>query len=311
MAAERVGLVDALAGPGMTADELVAATGASARGVEVLLGSLSALGIVEREADEYRLSAKGAPLALPGPDGLDRLIRKEAVFYGLWGRLDAAVASGDALLAPFAERARSDPPAAEAFLLALNDLAGRVAPDLVPAAHLDGVRTLADVGGGGAAYALAFTRAHAALEVTIVEQPAVVPISERAVAAAGADGRRVRVLAGDATRPGLGLGGARFDAALVSHVIHDMDRATAHATILGAASVLGPRGVLLVHDVFRERGAADPGVALFDVMMFVENPGGMTHSLADVRAWIAEAGLGAVEERELGFSTLVRAEVPG
>ena len=312
MAAERVGLIRALAGEGGTVAEMAAATGASVRGVEVLVGSFAALGLVETVAGRHRLSAKAAPLATDGPDGLDRLIRKEAVFYGLWGRLDAAVASGDALLASFAERARTDPAAAEAFLLALNDLAGRVAPDLVPAARIGDAATMADVGGGGAAYALAFAEAHPSLAVTIVEQPPVVPISERAVAAsraAGGDavGARVSVVAGDATAPGLGLDAARFDAALLSHVLHDLDGPTAHAAVLGSASALAPGGVLLVHDVFREKGAGDPVIALFDVMMFVENPGGMTHALADVRAWIAEAGLTDVEETDLGFTTLVRA----
>ena len=310
MAAERVGLIAALGGPGGTSDELVAETGASPRGVEVLLGSLSALGIVERETDQYRLSAAGAPLAVSGPDGLARLIRKEAVFYELWGRLDRAVVSGDALLAPFAERARTDPAGAEAFLLALNDLAGTVAPELVPAAGLDGKRRLADVGGGGAAYALAFARAHPDMVVTIVEQPDVVPISRRAVAAAGDDDGRVRVVAGDATRPGLGLDGATFDAALVSHVLHDLDPDAARAAIFGTASALEPGGVLLVHDVFREGGVTDPVIALFDVMMLVENQGGRTHRLSDVRAWLSAAGMGPAAEHALGFTTLLRAEKP-
>jgi len=316
MAAERVGLIRALAAGGGTIDGLAAATGASARGVEVLVGSFAALGLVQRAGDgeRWRLSAVAAPLATDGPDGLDRLIRKEAVFYGLWGRLADAVASGDALLAPFADRARTDPAAAEGFLLALNDLAGRVAPDLVPAARLGAARTLADVGGGGAAYALAFAGAHPDLAVTIVEQQPVVPISERAVAAgakaAGPAAARVRVVAGDATTRGLGLGGERFDAALLSHVLHDLDGPTAHAAVLGTASALARRGTLLVHDVFHEKGATDPVIALFDVMMFVENPGGTTHALADVRSWIAEAGLGDVEETDLGFTTLLRAVAP-
>ncbi len=242
MAAERVGLIAALAGPGGTPDALVAATGASPRGVEALLGSLAALGIVEEDAGAYRLSEAGAALAVDGPDGLARLIRKEAVFYDLWGRLDRAVLSGDALLAPFAERARTDPAGAEGFLLALNDLAGRVAPALAPAARLDGRRRLADVGGGGAAYAVAFARAHPDMAVTIVEQPDVVPISLRAVAAAGVAGSGVRVVAGDATRPGLGLDGETFDAALVSHVLHDLESDVARAAILGTGSAVEPAG---------------------------------------------------------------------
>jgi predicted O-methyltransferase YrrM len=306
MAAERVGLIAALGGAGGSIGDLAAATGASPRGVEALVGAMASLGLAEEGDGGWRLSAAGLPLTVDGPDGLDRLIRKEAVFYALWGRLDAAVLSGEALLAPFAERARTDPAGAEAFLLALNDLAGRVAPHLVPAGRLDDARTLADVGGGGGAYALAFARAHPDLTVTIVEQPSVVPISERAVRSAGAGAERIRVVAGDATLPGVGVD-QRFDAALVSHVLHDLDREAARAVVLGSASALRPGGILLVHDVFREKGAGDPVVALFDVMMFVENPGGMTHAIADVRAWIAEAGLDSVEEQDLGFSTLVRA----
>ncbi|MCU0504198.1 MAG: methyltransferase domain-containing protein [Chloroflexi bacterium] len=310
MAADRSGLIAALAGDGGSLDELAARTGASARGVDALVRALVAMGIVESIGSAYRLGPTGAPLAATGPDGLDRLIRKEAVFYALWARLDGAVRTGDALLAPFAERARTEPAAAEAFLLALNDLAGRVAPDLVPAARLEGARSLVDVGGGGGAYALAFSGADPGLDVTIVEQPSVVPLTERALAAAGAAGTRIRVVAGDATRRGLGLD-ERFDAALVSHLLHDMDPEAARAAVRGAASVLGPGGVLLVHDVFREQGDTDPVVALFDVMMLVENQGGRTHSLADLRGWLVEAGMGEPEVHSLGFTTLLRVEAAG
>ncbi len=65
-----------------------------------------------------------------------------------------------------------------------------------------------------------------------------------------------------------------------------------------------------MHDVFREGGATDPVIALFDVMMLVENQGGRTHRLADVRAWIVEAGFAEPEETGLGFTTLLRAEKP-
>lgn len=307
MAADRSGLIAALTGDGGSIDDLAARTGASARGVDALVRALVAMGIVESTGAVYRLGPAGSPLAVPGADGLDRLIRKEAVFYALWARLDAAVHTGDALLAPFAERARTEPAAAEAFLLALNDLAGRVAPDLVPAARLEGARSLVDVGGGGGAYALAFAGADPGLDVTIVEQPSVVPLTERALAAAGRAGTRIRVVAGDATRPGLGLD-ERYDAALVSHLLHDMDPEAARAAVHGAASALRPGGVLLVHDVFREQGDTDPVVALFDVMMLVENQGGRTHSLADLRGWLADAGMGEPEVHPLGFTTLLRAE---
>lgn len=307
MAAGSTGILAVLARSVGNVEEVAAETGTSVRGAEALLRGLVAIGVATVDGSRYSLTDDARALDRDGAEGLRRLVAKESVFYGLWGRLADAVRSGDALLMPFEERAATDPAAAGAFLLALNDLAERVAPGFAAAAALDDVRRLADVGGGGGACADLLARAYPSLDVTIVELPDVVPITQRALEERGADRGRVRVVAGDARRPGLGIDEAPFDAVLVSHVLHDLDTETARTVVGSAAGMVRDGGPLLVHDVFRRDGAVDPGVALFDVMMLVENPGGRTHGLTDVIGWMAEKGFADVAVHDFGFSSLLRA----
>jgi hypothetical protein len=179
MAAGSTGILAALARSGGTAEEVAAATGTSVRGAEALLRGLVAIGVAVADGTSYRLTDDARALDRDGGDGLRRLIAKEAVFYRLWERLADAVRTGDALLDPFQARAAAEPSAAGAFLLALNDLAERVAPDLAVAAALEDVHRLVDLGGGGGAFADLLSRAYPQLDVTIGASR-VVPITERA-----------------------------------------------------------------------------------------------------------------------------------
>lgn len=285
-AACATGIADALAEGPLAAHEAADQAGISLRGAEALLRAMRALGLAERDGDDYLLSAGGAPLASGHPDTVARIVAKEWFFYEAWSRLPESVRTGRAAIAPWGERLASDPETGLTFLHALDDLgrmfgAGLVdlCPPLPPGARL------LDAGGGSGVHAARLAEARG-LEATVLDLPAVAPLVGRLHPELG-------FVAGDIEAPGLGrTEDEAWDAVLLANVLHDGPRRRARAMVAGAASCLAPGGALIVYEWLNDGGSPTPvDVALFDVMMLVENPGGVAYRADEIVGWLEAAGL--------------------
>jgi hypothetical protein len=82
--------------------------------------------------------------------------------------------------------------------------------------------------------------------------------------------------------------------------------------VAAAAGLLAPGGTLLVYEwVLDEGGDTPPAVALFDLMMLVENEGGAAWTGSELTAWLQAAGLTGVElRRGSGPIAVLRATAP-
>jgi O-methyltransferase domain len=119
---------------------------------------------------------------------------------------------------------------------------------------------------------------------------------------------------GDLDRPRFGRPPSeRWDAVLLANVLHDHPAARCQAIVATAAGLLAPGGTLLVYEwVLDEGGDTPPAVALFDLMMLVENGGGAAWTASELTAWLRAAGLTGVELRRGGGPIAVlRAAAPG
>jgi SAM-dependent methyltransferase len=311
MTGVKTGVFRCLAGGLADAAGIAAETGLSLRGTVALLRSLEALGFVTSAHDapaNYQLTGAGQLCNETGANGLARLAIKESYFYKLWANLDDAVRSGQALLAPFAQRAKSDRGFVETFLLALNDLAHKSADGFFQVVRFDGVRRLLDLGGGAGGYATLIARRYPEVHVTLLELPEIVPIAARVVAAEGLTDR-VSVVAGDIFAPGLKLETMEYDAVLVSHVLHDFDAETGRLILRQASTaVKSTGGHLILNDVFTGAGPLKLPETFFDLMMLVENPGGAAHPLAEVQRWVRESGWSEPVYQPLFFGGVLQAE---
>ena len=118
---------------------------------------------------------------------------------------------------------------------------------------------------------------------------------------------------GDLDRPRFGRpAGERWDAVLLANVLHDHPPARCQAIVATAAGLLVPGGTLLVYEwVLDETGDTLPAVALFDLMMLVENEGGAALTASVLTAWLEAAGLAGVElRRGAGPIAVLRANAP-
>jgi SAM-dependent methyltransferase len=145
-----------------------------------------------------------------------------------------------------------------------------------------------DVGGGSAAYSIAFARASATLRAEILDLPTVLPIAQGHVREAGlAD--RVTTRAGDLRTDDFGSG---YDLVLLSSICHMLGPEENRDLVSRAARALAPAGRVVVSDfLLDEDGTAPRQAVLFSINMLVGTPSGRSYRESEYGAWLRAAGL--------------------
>jgi cyclopropane fatty-acyl-phospholipid synthase-like methyltransferase len=173
------------------------------------------------------------------------------------------------------------------FIAAMHRNAAERAPLVVRTVGADGVERLLDVGGGSAAYSIAFAQANERLHATVFDLPTVLPIAQGHITEAGL-AARIATRAGDLRRDPLGTG---FDLILVSAICHMLGPAENQDLLRRCYAALAPRGRIVIQDFILESDKTSPKqAALFALNMLVGTPAGSTYSEEEYTAWLREAG---------------------
>lgn len=288
----RTGVADAIAHGPRHAEEIAVERGLHAPSVRKLLGAMVALGLAVREDDGHRLADGAAELASDHPRTLATIVEKEWFFYKAWSGLEDAVRDGHARIAPWRERLAGDPGQSERFLGALDDLAARFGGGLPALAGLERGGRLLDVGGGAGSHAANLVATVPGLEATVLDLPAVERVAHMRHPG-------LPFVAGDLELPRFGRpDGESWDAVLLANILHDHPAEECRRLVAEAAGLLAPGGTLLLYEwVLDEDRDGPPDVALFAVMMLVENEGGAAYTAGELSGWLEEAGLQGVEVR--------------
>lgn len=294
-AACETGIADALVAGEGDPRRLASSLGLDPRGTRALLGAMVATGLATRAADGgYALTAAGAPLARSHPESVADIVAKESYFYSAWAGLADTIRSGHARIRPWRERLATDTAASLAFLGALDDL-GRMFGGGLPRLAGVGPGRLLDVGGGSGVHAAALAREVEGLDATVLDlAPVGALVRERHP--------ELTFVAGDLSVPRFGRpAGEEWDAVLLANVLHDHPAAKAARIVAEAAGLLATGGTLVVYEwLLNEDGDGPPDVAMFALMMMVENEGGAAWTADQVEGWLREAGLTSVETRRSG-----------
>jgi (2Fe-2S) ferredoxin/2-polyprenyl-3-methyl-5-hydroxy-6-metoxy-1,4-benzoquinol methylase len=288
-------------GSGATAAEVAHKISTHPRATEMLLNALAAMGMLTKQQGVFRDTAATARYFAGGSkDNARHGLIHIANIWHRWSNLTDCVRAGTAV--GHQEMAERGADWTEPFIAAMHRNASERAPLVVQAVGAAGDRLL-DVGGGSGAYSIAFARAHEKLHATVLDLPAVIPIAQGHINAAGLAGR-VETRAGDLRRDPLGKG---FSLVLVSAICHMLSPEENQDLFRRCFEALEPNGRLVMQDFILEPDKTAPKqAALFALNMLVGTPAGSTYSYEEYTEWMNQAGFKEVRQIRLpGPSSLM------
>lgn len=293
--AVELGVFEALAeGPGDAAG-VAAKSGASPRGVRMLLDSIASLGLVEKEGETYRLNALAR----------DRFLRSSENYIGalflchdriarLWLRLPEAVAAGRPVLRmPDDEKERLNLDIVEALFQVHKAAAWRLTALLreeFPPGR-NAIQIL-DVAAGSAVWSLPFALQCPRARVTAVDSAPVLEIAGRRARELGVLDRYT-FAAGDIRKIEWPAGA--YDLALLGHICHSEGAGGTRRLVEKCFRALKPGGRLLITDYFPDeerKSARMPLLLALNALLGTEE--GDTFTVAEYRRWLSAAGFAEI-----------------
>lgn len=339
------------AGLAIPAAAVAAEAGTEPRATELLMNALVSMGLLMKEPPEdaaralpggaFRTTADAQRFLVEGGDDDFRdFIRFDAAHWARWGSLAETVASGNP---PALDHMYQDDPEATKRFIDAMDAIGRARGDveaLVKRIDLSRAIHLLDVGGGSAAYSLAFLKAHRHLHVTLVDLPGTLEVTKRYVAEAPPDVQaRIRLVPCDYNTDDIPAPPATtslpdefvarfkvppemlprlsdgYDVAWVSNILHGENEANNKALASKLFKVMRPGGRVIVKDHIMDDTLTTPDIGgVFGINMLLFTQAGRCYGFDEVRRWYEDAGFVDVKEtkpRPPLTSSLVEAKRPG
>lgn len=277
----------------LSAAGVAAAAGLDRDAAGRLLGALTAMRLVEKEADKFTNTPAAAQyLVATSPDYLGFMIRHHHHLMPGWSRLDEAVKIGR----PVRRRGGGDDPASrEAFLMGMYNNSRLIAPRIAAAMDLGGCRRLLDLGGGPGTYAIFFCRHNPELGATVFDLETTRPFAEKVIGEHGLGGR-IAFRSGDFLKDAIAAPEAPYDMVWMSHILHGEGPQDCARLVAKAADALAPGGRLAIHEFILHDDRTGPLFAtLFSLNMLIGTDAGRSYTDGELRATMHAAGLIDIE----------------
>ena len=279
----------------MTAEQLANSVGVSSRQLRLLLYVLVVAGLLtERDgyfsntAETSQFLVKGESSYIGNRHGILALRWREYFKTAESIRSGIPKAKVDFSNAPLEEL--------EKFLRNVNANTVQSARGLVQAADFSSVKTLLDVGCGGAGMAITITKAYPHISATGVDLAQVAPIAQKIVFEEGAEAR-VKVLAADVVNGP--LSGA-YDAAVVRAFLQVLSPEDSRRAIQNIGAVLNPGGRIFIIGQILDDSRRSPVDAVgFNLTFLNFFDAGESYTESEHRDWLSGAGFVDVQRLPL------------
>jgi SAM-dependent methyltransferase len=286
-AAAELNLFTLLGGESLAAEPIAIRLRSNLRATTVLLDALAALGLLEKQGENYCVPAELRPwLSENAPGTVLPMVLHQMSLTRMWSQLAWVVRSGEPAVRQASIRGAEADRAA--FIAAMHSISGPIADELVARLGVpDGVpstrgpgppkfRHLLDVGGASGTWTLAFLRAVPEARATIFDLPDAIEQARERIAASGFRDR-VHLVAGDFYDDPLPSGA---DLAWVSAIVHQHAREDNRELFGKVREALVPGGRIMIRDIVMEADrTAPPEGALFAVNMLVATASGGTFTM--------------------------------
>jgi cyclopropane fatty-acyl-phospholipid synthase-like methyltransferase len=281
------------------AEDVARRCNADPRGIERLLNSLVALGLLHKHGATYVLPRELAPYVVPGVDGdATGMLDLSADLYSTWRDLARGVKEGvplhrlssDALLGGDLFKVRS-------YIRAVHTNSRQAARRVVEMAPLLPGTTLLDVGGGSGIFGAEYARATPDLKAILFDLAPTIETAHEILTSEGLEDR-VTYRTGDYRSdpfPG------PVDAILLSNLFQTESEEVGRVILAKSREALRPGGTLLVHGVMTDPDETKPpATAMFSLLMYVLFDQGRAYPAETVSDWMTQEGFGIRFTRPLG-----------
>ncbi|HXG91970.1 MAG TPA: methyltransferase [Blastocatellia bacterium] len=322
LAANEIGLFNALDERPSTPHVLSKHLGVSLRGVTDLIDALCANGYLRRDGERVTLTDISRKwLARSSPNYVGHMLEHVNDLWAVWLNLEEAIRIGTTPALNYQDVLKDEKhrEMLRRHILGLRDTARLSAPEMLRMIRLPDAksasrasstsRRLLDVGGGHGGYSIAFCEKYPDLTATVFELEATAEIGREIVEREGMS-NRVEFQTGDFLKDDFDSG---YAAALYFNILHNYSEEDNRRVLKKVYDALAPGGVLAVWDMFKEkRGSRDVLPALMALHMLVAS-GGTSFLIDDVYCWLRETGfkrLARRQTRTLPGLTLITAYKP-
>jgi len=293
-AAVRLDVFSCLHAGALTSDEVASLIYADNRATEMLLDSLTAMKLLEKEDFRYTNTDFAKTfLTAQSRQYMGHIILHHHHILDGWAQLDKAVTTGE----PVEKRSYGEETERQSFLMGMFNLAMGIAPTFADQLDLSNRKHLLDLGGGPGTYAIHFCLANPELRATIFDRPTTRPFAEKTVDSFGL-GDRIDFKSGDFTTDS--IAGGPFDVAWLSHILHSNGPDECQAILHNTVSQMKKGGIVFIHDfILNDNKDAPEFAALFSLNMLINNPRGRAFSESEIRAMMHIADISAVERHAI------------
>jgi 2-polyprenyl-3-methyl-5-hydroxy-6-metoxy-1,4-benzoquinol methylase len=278
--------------------QVAAATGASKRGLTILMNALVGFEFLSKDAEQrYALTPESATFLVSNKPSFQGGIIKHCSeqLIPKWLQLNQIVATG----AP-AQKANSQEGGEffESFVADIFPMSYQAAQVAAGALGIenstDPVKVL-DIGTGSGVWGIAMAQKSPKVTVTAVDWPNVFNVTRKMTQKFGvAD--RFQYVAGDLAEADFGSG---YNVATIGHILHGEGPERSQHLLRKVSNALGPGGTVVIAEylVNQERTSPLNGL-IFAVNMLVNTEKGDTFSFEEIRGWLEAAGFTDVRSLE-------------
>jgi predicted O-methyltransferase YrrM len=268
-----------------TSSQMAARMKTDTRATDRLMNALVALGLLEKDGDEFSNSKDAQEFLVTGQPGyMGGALMHASNMWNSWSTLTKAVEEGHSVLK------RTDEEHLDwltPFIAAMHYNSSAKAPSVIGLIDIRDVKQVLDVGGGSGAYSIAFCRADPEIETTVLDLPNVIPLTQKYIEDAEMT-HRIKTVRGDYHCDDLG---EEFDLVFLSAVIHSNSPEENAALMSKCRKSLKPCGQIVIQDfIVDPTRTSPPHAALFALNMLVATDAGDTYTEAEVRGWLETAG---------------------
>jgi hypothetical protein len=256
--------------------------------------ALVALGMLERENGEYRNTpATEVFLDRAKPSYIGGILEmSNARLFAFWNSLTEGLRTGEPQNEAkgggekFFDTLYADPRRLREFARAMTGISMGAALALTGSFPWERHQTVIDVGCAEGCVPVTIARAHGHISGGGFDLPAVAPLFDEYVSAAGLS-ERLKFHGGDFFADPL----PRADVLIMGHILHDWDAEEKLALLEKAHAALPDGGALIVYEAIIDDERRENAFGLLmSLNMLIETPGGFDYTAADCQGWMREVG---------------------